>query len=74
MVSFQKILKIMLFANRIKSFIDIGAFPEYALEHEIELTPVDLCADCIIKILEHSSKCNMFHLYNPNLLSVKLFI
>lgn len=69
---FQKNIENNAFANRIKSFIDIGAFPEYALEHEIELTPVDLCADCIIKILEHSSKCNMFHLYNPNLLSVKL--
>ena len=69
---FQKNIENNAFANRIKSFIDIGAFPEYALEHEIELTPVDLCADCIIKILEHSSKCNMFHLYNPNLLSVEL--
>lgn len=70
---FQKNIENNAFANRIKSFIDIGAFPEYALDHEIELTPVDLCADCIIKILEHSSKCNMFHLYDPNLLSVKLF-
>ena len=69
---FQKNIENNAFANRIKSFVDMGAFPEYALEHEIELTPVDLCADCIIKILEHSSKCNMFHLYNPNLLSVKL--
>lgn len=69
---FQKNIENNAFANRIKSFVDIGAFPEYALDHEIELTPVDLCADCIIKILEHSSKCNMFHLYNPNLLSVKL--
>lgn len=69
---FQRNIENNAFANRIKSFVDIGAFPEYALEHEIELTPVDLCADCIIKILEHSSKCNMFHLYNPNLLSVKL--
>lgn len=69
---FQKNIENNAFANRIKSFIDIGAFPKYALEHEIELTPVDLCADCIIKILEYSSKCNMFHLYNPNLLSVKL--
>ncbi len=70
---FQKNIENNAFANRIKSFIDVGAFPKYALEHEIELTPVDLCAKSIIRILEYSSKCNMFHLYNPNLLPVELF-
>ena len=61
------------FASRIKSFINIGAFPEYALKHAIELTPVDLCANAIIKILQNNSKANVFHIYNTKLMSIKSF-
>lgn len=60
------------FAKRIQSFVEIGAFPKYLLQHAIEFTPVDLCAESIIRILEHSSNCNVFHIYNPNLVSIKL--
>ncbi|MFT7714147.1 UNVERIFIED_CONTAM: hypothetical protein ODX26_09350, partial [Salmonella enterica subsp. enterica serovar Meleagridis] len=48
--------------------IEIGAFPKETLKHALEFTPVDLCADAIIKILEYSSPCNVFHIYNPNLM------
>ena len=41
------------FAKRLKSFIEIGAFPEYLVQHAIELGPVDLCADATIKILQN---------------------
>ena len=61
------------FALRIKSFINIGAFPEYSLNHSIELTPVDLCANAIIKILQYNSICNVFHIYNTNLMPIQLF-
>ena len=61
------------FAQRIKSFIEIGAFPEYALYHAIDLTPVDLCAEAIIKILNYNSCCTVLHVYNTNLLPIKLF-
>ena len=36
----------------------------------MELTPVDLAADSVIKILNHKSDCNMFHIMNPKLLSI----
>ena len=72
--AFQKNVSDNAFASRLKSFIEIGAFPRYLLEHEIELTPVDLAANAIIKILNHSSDCNMFHIMNPLLLSVLEFI
>ncbi len=62
------------FATRLKSFIQIGAFPKYLLEHELEVTPVDLAANSIIKILNHSSDCNMFHIVNTHLLSIPEFI
>ena len=71
---FQRNYKDNAFAQKIKSFIEIRAFPEYFLKHELELTPVDLCAEAIIKILYYSSNCNVLHIYNNNLLSIKLFV
>lgn len=69
---FQENIDENAFAKKIKSFIEISAFPDYLLKHSIELTPVDLCANAIIKILEHNSLCNVFHLYNTKLLPIKL--
>ena len=71
---FQNNVKDNGFAKRLKSFIEIGAFPEYFLKHEIEVTPVDLAANSIIKILNYSSDCNMFHIANTHLLSIKEFV
>lgn len=62
------------FAKRIKSFIEIGAFPKYMLQHSIELTPVDLATEAIIKILNYKSSCNVFHIYNTKLLAIKLLM
>lgn len=61
------------FARRIKSFVEIGAFPKYMLTHAVELTPVDICANAVIKILEYNSPCNVFHLYDTNLLPINIF-
>lgn len=60
------------FAKRIKSFIEIGAFPKYTLAHKFEFTPVDLASSAIIKILNHKSDCNMFHIRNPRLLDLPI--
>lgn len=62
------------FTKRIKSFIEIGAFPKYMLEHAIELTPVDLASEAIITILNHKSLCNIFHICDSKLLSIKLLL
>ena len=70
---FQKNITDNAFARRIKSFVEIGAFPKYMLSHDVELTPVDICAEAVIKILDYTSPCNVFHLYNPNLLPINLF-
>ena len=71
---FQQNVEENAFAKRLKSFIELGAFPEYLLAHAIELGPVDLSAEAVIKILEHDSICNVFHIYNPKLLPIKLLI
>ena len=71
---FQHNFKENAFAKRIKSFIEIGALPEYFLKDNFEMTPVDLCADAILQIGNHSSKANVFHIYNTRLLPIRLFI
>ena len=71
---FQQNVEENAFAKRLKSFIEIGAFPDYLLPHSLELSPVDLCADAVIKILEYNSFCNVFHIYNSKLMPIKLLI
>ena len=71
---FQRNFNDNAFAKRIKSFIEIGAFPEYFLEHELELSPVDLCSKAIIRALHYESKCNVLHIYNSHLLAIKSFM
>ena len=71
---FQRNVEENAFAKRLQSFVNIGVFPDYSLEHEIELTPVDLCANAILKIANYSSPCNVFHIYDTKLLPIKLLI
>ena len=71
---FQQNVEENAFAKRLKSFIELGVFPEYLLEHAIELGPVDFSAEAVVKILGYNSKCNVFHIYNPKLLPIKLLI
>ena len=71
---FQQNVEENAFAKRLKSFIELGIFPEYLLEHAIELGPVDVSAEAVIKILDYNSDCNVFHIYNPKLLPIKLLI
>ena len=71
---FQRNVEENAFAKRLQSFIKMEVFPDYSLGHEIELTPVDLCADAIVKISEFQSPCNVFHLYDTKLLPIKLLI
>lgn len=71
---FQQNVEENAFAKRLKSFIEIGSFPNYLLQHAIELGPVDLCAKATIKILQTNSICNVFHIYNPKLLPIKTLV
>lgn len=62
------------FAKRLKTYIEIGAFPSYVLHHELEFTPVDLAGEAIIAILNHKSDCNTFHIMDPKLLPIATLI
>lgn len=72
--AFQKNINDNAFAKRLKAYMEIGAFPKYTLGHELELTPVDLASKAIIKILNHKSDCNMFHIMDPKLLPIPMLI
>ncbi len=70
---FQRNIDENAFAKRIQSFVKLGAFPAYALQHEVEVTPVDLCADAIIRLTGYTSDCTVLHIYDTKLLSLQLF-
>ena len=72
---FQQKIKENAFYSRIKSIVSLGAISEDMLEQEIEFTPVDICAKCIVA-LSRNSICNnkIFNLYNPYLIKVKKLV
>lgn len=64
---FQKNPENNAFQNKLKAIIDIGHIPENFLSQEMEITPVDLCAKAIVKIMVNNNYSGkVFHLYNPN--------
>lgn len=63
------------FTNRLKTFIELKAIPSYLLNGYAEFTPVDLCSDAIIKIIQNpQDDFTVFHVYNPNHLYLSTLI
>ena len=55
------------FLRRIKTFVDLKAYPSSLSDIDIELSPVDDTADTIIKLAENAADCfSVFHVDNPN--------
>ena len=53
------------FATRIKSMLELKMLPEYLMNEYIEFTPVDICAEVIIKIMQNYEKAfSVYHVYN----------
>ena len=60
------------YANRLSTFTKIKIMPDYLLDNYAEFTPVDSCAQAIIKLIENPSNFNrIFHLFNHNHIYVK---
>ena len=60
------------FINKMASFIRIGAIPTYLINYSLEITPVDLAAKAICKIITHPTNLNrIFHIFNYKRVSVK---
>ena len=63
------------FANKLKSFINLGAVPDYLLNEYLEFTPVDLCSEAIIDILKNNCKnVYIYHIYNHHHVYIKTFV
>lgn len=56
------------FVNRIKSILKLGVVQDKFLEHSLEFTPVDVCSDAIIKIVNSNPSFTTFHLFNTQLI------
>lgn len=55
------------YLNRLKSFIAMGMLPDSFVNHAIDFSPVDFCADAIVKIVFSKNNFTVFHLFNTNL-------
>ena len=59
------------FLNKLIAFIKLGMIPDYLSDLHFEFTPVDLCAQAIILIMQnYVPDFSIFHLYNHNHLSI----
>ena len=55
------------FYNRLKTLIDIGYIPNNLLSSYVEFTPVDICADVILLLMQNYVRSfTVFHVYNNN--------
>ena len=74
-MKFQPNIEENAFINRLTSFIKLGVLPEYLSNEYLEFTPVDLCAESILKLIQHPTQKNrIFHVFNQNHVPIKDFI
>lgn len=60
--------------NRIKSIIKLGVIDDNFSKHSLDFTPVDDCAEAIVKIFINNPNFTVFHLINPYFISFKIII
>ena len=72
---FQSNVNENAFIGRLISLSKIGCIPDYLLNTYMEFTPIDCCAQAIIKLLQYPTNENrIFHLYNNNHVNIQDFI
>lgn len=59
------------FQNKVKEIIRIGYIPNQMKDFTFDLTPVDLCADAIIKLSFYDKYNNIYHVLNNNEIGIK---
>ena len=60
------------FLNRIISIINLGNISKEFLEYPMEFTPVDYCAEFIVKLLNYQeNNINIYHLFNNKFILLK---
>ena len=69
---FQENIDDNAYLNRIISFIKLGGIPNYLESGYLEFTPIDICAQAIVKLITHPNKnMRIFHLFNHNHITIK---
>ncbi|MHB8072532.1 non-ribosomal peptide synthetase family protein [Desulfosporosinus fructosivorans] len=68
---FQQNAKENGFINRIAAFKKLNAVPYALLLKMIDFTPVDRCAEAIIKLVRTTDKCEIYHIFNDNQISYR---
>lgn len=72
---FQQNIEQNAYISRLASFANIGCIPDYLLNSYLEFTPIDICANGVIKLIQYSNRKNrVFHLYNHNHVDISDFI
>lgn len=70
---FQKNANQNMFLNAFKSILDLGIVTEELLDLKVEFSPVDECAESIVKLLSDSSSV-IYHILNNNEISIRKII
>ncbi len=63
------------FINKLKSIKKLGVLPINMKNYQLELTPVDICANAIAKLAickKIDNNINIYHLYNNNYVSMNM--
>lgn len=58
------------FQNKIKEMIKLGYVPKSLKDFTFDITPVDLCADAIVKLVLYDIYNNIYHVLNDNELKI----
>lgn len=59
------------FLSRMQTILNTRAIPKSYLNMKIDLSPVDLCAQAIVKLLGITSPRTIYHIVNDNFIKVK---
>ena len=63
------------YISRLISYTKIGYISDYVASTDMELTPIDACAEAIVKVMEYPSENNrVFHIVDNNYIQTNKFI
>ena len=67
---FQENFNDNAFLNRLEAFINLGIFPKELSDFHFEFSPVDICANFIVQLMQHQHyNLEIYHLYNQHYIS-----
>ncbi len=71
---FQENIENNALYSRIKSIIEIGYLPIDYLDIKLDITPVDLCSEAVVKLVHTNTINNICNLFNNNFVFIKTLV